>query len=106
MQIHQLKKESHYRVAHFFTFLDHALNHVNTRFPADLQNALLATYFIPQKLPSLTNELIKIIIIIKIKKMTMACNFPCGCCGRLVEEIRLEFNAMEETCGFIQGALG
>ena len=45
-------------MAYFFTFLDHALNHLNTRFPADLQNALLATYFIPQKLPSLTDEVI------------------------------------------------
>ena len=32
--------ESHYRVAYFFTFLDHTLNHLNTRFPADLATYL------------------------------------------------------------------
>ena len=50
--------ESQYRVPYFFTFLDHALDHLNARFSADLQNALIATYFVPQKQPSLTSEVI------------------------------------------------
>ncbi len=47
--------EQHYRVAYFFAFIDHCLNHLQTRF---LEGALLATYFIPAKLCSLTAEVL------------------------------------------------
>lgn len=54
--------EAHYRVAYFYAFIDHSITHLQTRFPSDLQNALLATYFIPAKLCLLNNE-----IVVKLK---------------------------------------
>lgn len=54
--------EAHYRVAYFYAFIDHSVSHLETRFPSDLQNALLAIYFIPSKLNFLTDE-----IVVKLK---------------------------------------
>ena len=36
--------ESYYRVAYYFAFLDHTLSHLKTRFPPELEGALLATF--------------------------------------------------------------
>ena len=39
--------ESYYRVAHYFAFVDHTLSHLKTRFPPELEGALLATFSLP-----------------------------------------------------------
>ena len=51
--------EAHYKVAYFYAFLDHAISHLKTRFPADLHNALLATYFVPARVNLLTDEVVQ-----------------------------------------------
>lgn len=45
--------ESHYRVASYYAFLDHTISHLKTRFPPELEGALLATYLLPSCLPTL-----------------------------------------------------
>jgi len=39
--------EAHYRVAYFYAFLDHTISHLKTRFPRELEGALLATLLLP-----------------------------------------------------------
>ena len=48
--------EAHYRVAYFYAFLDHTLNHLKTMFSEELEGALLATYLIPSNLKDLCDE--------------------------------------------------
>ncbi|SMN01044.1 hypothetical protein SPONL_1737 [uncultured Candidatus Thioglobus sp.] len=48
--------EAHYRVSYFYYFLDHTISHLKTRFPAELEGALLGTYLLPSKIKFLTNE--------------------------------------------------
>ena len=37
--------ESYYRVAYYFAFLDHTLSHLKTRFPPELEGALLQHFY-------------------------------------------------------------
>jgi len=39
--------QAHYRVAYFYAFLDHTISHLKTRFPRELEGALLATLLLP-----------------------------------------------------------
>ena len=39
--------EAHYRVAYFYAFFDHTISHLKTRFPRELEGALLATLLLP-----------------------------------------------------------
>ena len=39
--------ESYYRVGYYFAFLDHTLSHLITKFPPELEGALLATSLLP-----------------------------------------------------------
>ena len=55
--------EAHYRVAYFYAFLDHTINHLKTRFPKELEGTLLATYLLPSKVEFLSDEKV-----IKIKE--------------------------------------
>ena len=55
--------EAYYKVAYFYAFLDHTITHLKTRFPEELEGALLATYLIPGKLSLLSNNVVE-----KIKK--------------------------------------
>ncbi len=56
--------ESHYRLAYFYAFLDHTINHMKTRFPKELEGALIASYLLPcnigqfdsQKITTIKNE--------------------------------------------------
>ena len=49
--------ESHYRVAYYYAFLDHTVAHLKSRFPPELEGALLATYLLPSNLSSLSEEI-------------------------------------------------
>ena len=49
---------AHYRVSYFYYFLDHSISHLKTRFPAELEGALLGTYLLPSKIKFLINEMI------------------------------------------------
>lgn len=49
--------ESHYRVSYYYAFLDHTISHLKTRFPPELEGALLATYFLPCNTYKLSEEL-------------------------------------------------
>ena len=55
--------EAHYRVAYFYAFLDHTITHLKTRFPEELEGALLATSFLPGSEDSLSDE-----VVAKIKR--------------------------------------
>ena len=55
--------EAHYRVAYFYAFLDHTITHLKTRFPEELEGALLATSFLPGSEDSLSEE-----VVAKIKR--------------------------------------
>ena len=46
-------KESYYRVAYYFAFVDHTLSHLKTRFPPEL-----ATFLLPGNTSNLSNETI------------------------------------------------
>ena len=50
--------ESHYRIAYYFAFLDHTVAHLKTRFPPELEGALLATYMylLPSNSAKLSDE--------------------------------------------------
>ena len=50
--------ESYYRVAHYFAFVVHTLSHLKTRFPPELEGALLATFSLPGNTSNLSNETI------------------------------------------------
>ena len=50
--------EAYYKVAYFYAFLDHTISHLKTRFPDELEGALLATFLIPGKLSSLSDVVI------------------------------------------------
>ena len=50
--------ESYYRVAYYFTFLDHILSHLKTRFPPELEGALLATSLLPGNVSGISSETI------------------------------------------------
>lgn len=50
--------EAHYRVAYFYAFLDHTLNHLKTRFSKELEGALLAAYLIAGNLKNLRDEIV------------------------------------------------
>ena len=54
--------EAYYKVAYYYAFLDHTISHLKTRFPDELEGALLATFLIPGKLSSLSD-----VVIAKIK---------------------------------------
>ena len=49
--------EGHYRVAYYYAFLDHTISHLKTRFPPELEGALLATYFLPSNTSKLSEEI-------------------------------------------------
>ena len=51
-------KESYYRVAYYFAFADRTLSHLKTRFPPELEGALLATFLLPSNTSNLSNETI------------------------------------------------
>lgn len=42
----------------FFLFLDHTISHLKTRFPEELESALLGTYLLPSKINLLTNDMV------------------------------------------------
>ena len=48
--------ESYYRVAYYFAFLDHTLSHLKTRFPPELEGALLATFLLPGNIHNISKE--------------------------------------------------
>lgn len=50
--------ESYYRVAYYFAFVDNTLSHLKTRFPPELEGALLATFLLPGNTGNLSNETI------------------------------------------------
>ena len=50
--------ESYYRVGYYFAFLDHTLSHLKTRFPPELEGALLATYLLPGNINNVSNKTI------------------------------------------------
>lgn len=50
--------EGHYRVAYYYAFLDHTMTHLKTRFPPELEGALLATYLLPANIANLSEELL------------------------------------------------
>ena len=54
--------ESYYRAAYYFTFLDHTLSHLKTRFPPEREGALLATALLPGSIHNISEETIAIII--------------------------------------------
>jgi hypothetical protein len=45
-----------FQINFFYPFLDHVINHLETRFPADLHGVMLASYLIPGNIALLTNE--------------------------------------------------
>ena len=47
--------EAHYRVAYYYAFLDHTINHLNTRFPEKFEDALIATH-LPANIANLSSE--------------------------------------------------
>ena len=49
--------KGHYRVAYYYAFLDHTISHLKTRFPPELEGALLATYFLPSNTSKLSEEI-------------------------------------------------
>lgn len=55
--------EGHYRVAYYYAFIDHAINHLTTRFPEELKDVMLATYFIPCNVEHISDD-----VLAKIKK--------------------------------------
>ena len=50
--------ECHYRVAYYYSFLDHTFTHLKTRFPPELEGALLATYLLPCNVARLSDEIL------------------------------------------------
>ena len=46
------------RVSYYFAFLDHILSHLKTRFPPDLEGALLATSLVPGNVNNILKETI------------------------------------------------
>ena len=50
--------ESYYRVSYYFAFLDHTLLHLKTRFPPELEGALLATSLLPGNVNNILKETI------------------------------------------------
>ena len=50
--------KAYYRVAYFYTFLDHTLNHLSSRFSKEMEGALLATYLIPTNIKDLSDEIV------------------------------------------------
>ena len=50
--------ESYYRVSYYFAFLDHTLSHLKTRFPPELEGALLATSLLPGNVNNISKETI------------------------------------------------
>ena len=50
---------AHYRIAYYNAFLDHTISHLNTRFPQELNGALLASYLTPGRIKHLTTERIQ-----------------------------------------------
>ena len=48
--------EAHYRVAYYYAFLDHTINHLNTRFPEKFEDALTATHLLPANIANLSSE--------------------------------------------------
>ena len=50
--------ESYYRVGYYFAFLDHTLSHLKTRFPPELEGALLATYLLAGNINNVSNKTI------------------------------------------------
>ena len=48
--------EDFYRVNYYFPFVDHVISHLQSRFPVELKNALLAFYLLPEKVQQLTKE--------------------------------------------------
>ena len=50
--------EGYYRVGYFFAFLDHTLTHLKTRFPPELEGALLATYLLPGNIKDISDKTI------------------------------------------------
>ena len=49
--------KGHYRVAYYYAFLDHTISHLKTRFPPELEGALLATYLLPSNTSKLSEEI-------------------------------------------------
>lgn len=49
--------EGHYRVAYYYAFLDHTISHLKTRFPPELEGALLATYLLPFNTSKLSEDI-------------------------------------------------
>ena len=50
--------EAYYRVSYFFAFIDHAVQHLSTRFPPNLENAMLATHLLPSNVSSISDATI------------------------------------------------
>ena len=50
--------ESYYRVAYYFASVDHTLSHLKTRFPPELEGALLAMFLLHGNTSNLSNETI------------------------------------------------
>ena len=48
--------EAHYKVAYFYAFLDHTISHLETRFPKQLEGALLATKLLPGSVELLSED--------------------------------------------------
>ena len=48
--------EAHYRVAYYYAFLDHTINHLNTRFPETFEDALIATHLLPANIGNLSSQ--------------------------------------------------
>ena len=51
-----MNTEEFYKRNYYFPFLDHVVSHLQSRFPAELQSALLAFHLMPQKVHEITEE--------------------------------------------------
>lgn len=50
--------ETHYKVNFYYPFIDHVIQHLNDRFPEEIQGVLLASYLIPAKLHLLDETIV------------------------------------------------
>ena len=65
--------EGYYRVTYFYEFLDHIINHLSTRFPEELEDALIATYLLPAYITGLSADVVETI---KTRISRSPSNFP------------------------------
>ena len=68
--------EGYYRVTYFYEFLDHIINHLSTRFPEELEDALIATYLLPAYITGLSADVVERIKTEFQDHLPLPSNFP------------------------------